>query len=1237
MFEPVEPEIAAAEFAAPAAGASEAAPTSFESPSYPNWAPADTAAPEPSTGPEPELKPETVPELATEPEPEPTPEPEPEPTPESAAPAPTPTEQSYFAPPPSDFGTPITPDAPDLGTVWSLDDGDETPASAAPAWGEPAAETPSVPEVEEQSAPATAFDEPAAFEPIAPAPVAPPSPFAPEARDYYRSEPPIDQPEAAEPEAAQPEAAPREPAAAAVYDTSAFVPEPPRVASPIFPGTPAAQFVPTSVPQLSNPDEAQHPWPPAPEASSAPGDQPPPYLGAPAPTVPAADAPPPPGYEAPAFVPSPSQPADDAPQPGSETLSAIQQLEAELERHQRAQEPPFEPVQPVASEPAVAADALAFAETQSFADALPPVPPEVEPAAEPIDPFGGYTAPAVQQAPQFADTAQQEQPVAVSEPVQPSAPAFAEAIQDAPAEIPAEPSLEGTAFDSLFTASAAGDASPSEPDVTPSPFPGFGPPPSLNDAPLDIPAPGASLPPQQDHGIDAPIFLEPHVDAESAAVSAPPAATEPPALVEPPAPTAPTGEPFAQDFSFAPAVNDLPAPPAAEAPAVPEAPAAPEAPEKAPATPAFDQPPPPPFGFETLVTGDGGVPQGAPQPSTWLTPPSTEGAPSAQEVPPTLASPPIETPVPASAPVSAPWLDAPPPPVAGPVVPTPEQLPAPAGAWAAPSEVEEPIPGLAFPVEQTAEAPPPPTEEEPEGKRPFGEGVDRASAIDPGSALLSTSIAAPIFAAGQPPAVGARQRVFSAELAGIEPTPLDYRVGRAARLFWLWFASNSSLVAVVFGGIIFALGLSLRQAIVATLAGVAISFLPLGLGTLAGKRSGQPTMVVSRATYGILGNIVPAIIALVSRVFWAAALIWILGAGSAGILMGAGIGRAADQQRLTLVFALFGFAIALLISYFGYALIARVQLVISIAATALGAGFVSLTARDINFPVALTRGDGPWILAVSGAVLVFSFVGLVWANSGADLARYQRVGSSGATSMLWATFGAALPSFILIAYGALLAASNPRLASHLASNPLDALGSLLPAWYPIPLLAATALSLVSGAVVAIYSAGFAVQAVGLRVQRPAATLLVGALVLVVAVVLALSAVDLTQLLRDFATTAAVPVAAWAGMFGAEMMIRNRRFESTSLLRRGGVYPDVRVANLVALIVIVVVGLGLTSATVPWLGWEGFLFSAAGVPLTSDLAGTDLGVLVALVLGLLFPLVAGVPAIRRQERAERAAE
>jgi hypothetical protein len=145
-------------------------------------------------------------------------------------------------------------------------------------------------------------------------------------------------------------------------------------------------------------------------------------------------------------------------------------------------------------------------------------------------------------------------------------------------------------------------------------------------------------------------------------------------------------------------------------------------------------------------------------------------------------------------------------------------------------------------------------------------------------------------------------------------------------------------------------------------------------------------------------------------------------------------------------------------------------------------------------------------------------------------------------------------------------------------------------------------------------------------------------IVIVGIVLGLLALVLTfgvtgginELFRDVATTLAVPTAAWAGIFAAETMIRNRRFESQSLLTRGGVYPDVRWANLIGLVLITAVGFALTSATVTWLSWQGYGFALFGVPLDSDLAATDVGVLVALVLGLLTPIASGIPAIRRQE-------
>jgi len=133
-----------------------------------------------------------------------------------------------------------------------------------------------------------------------------------------------------------------------------------------------------------------------------------------------------------------------------------------------------------------------------------------------------------------------------------------------------------------------------------------------------------------------------------------------------------------------------------------------------------------------------------------------------------------------------------------------------------------------------------------------------------------------------------------------------------------------------------------------------------------------------------------------------------------------------------------------------------------------------------------------------------------------------------------------------------------------------------------------------------------------------------------AIALGFTVNNVVMVFRDLATTLAVPVAAWAGIFSAEMILRRRRFDPGSLVARGGIYRDVNWLNLSMLVVASVIGLGFTSATVPGFGWEGYLFTTVGVSLSSPLGATDVGVLVSLALGLLTPLLAGTSAIRRQE-------
>ncbi|MDO9589566.1 MAG: cytosine permease, partial [Microcella sp.] len=167
-------------------------------------------------------------------------------------------------------------------------------------------------------------------------------------------------------------------------------------------------------------------------------------------------------------------------------------------------------------------------------------------------------------------------------------------------------------------------------------------------------------------------------------------------------------------------------------------------------------------------------------------------------------------------------------------------------------------------------------------EQPDDGDVDQAALSEPDSAIAADDLS-------NDDVVAAPDRAARVETTALEPTPAELRTGRSIRLFWMWFAVNSSIVSLALGAVLLGLGMSLRQSILAALIGVAVSFLPLGLGTLASKWSGQPTMVVSRATFGTAGNVIPAVLAALTRLVWAGALLWILGIGVAEVLVGGSV------------------------------------------------------------------------------------------------------------------------------------------------------------------------------------------------------------------------------------------------------------------------------------------------------------------------------------------------------------
>jgi NCS1 family nucleobase:cation symporter-1 len=110
----------------------------------------------------------------------------------------------------------------------------------------------------------------------------------------------------------------------------------------------------------------------------------------------------------------------------------------------------------------------------------------------------------------------------------------------------------------------------------------------------------------------------------------------------------------------------------------------------------------------------------------------------------------------------------------------------------------------------------------------------------------------------------------------------------------------------------------------------------------------------------------------------------------------------------------------------------------------------------------------------------------------------------------------------------------------------------------------------------------------------------------------------------------VPIAAWAGIFLADLLLRRKDYADAELAEASGRYGRFRVGSIVLLVVATVVGWGLVTNTyADWLSWQGYLLGPIGGK-EGAWAFANLGVLAALLIGFVGTLLLGRGAVRAQE-------
>src|SRR5438309_7473683 len=103
------------------------------------------------------------------------------------------------------------------------------------------------------------------------------------------------------------------------------------------------------------------------------------------------------------------------------------------------------------------------------------------------------------------------------------------------------------------------------------------------------------------------------------------------------------------------------------------------------------------------------------------------------------------------------------------------------------------------------------------------------------------------------------ERVATVEPGGVEYIPLRERHGKPIDLFWTWTTPNLEFATVFVGIIAITLfGLNMWESATAIVVGSALGSLTHGVLSSWGPRYGVPMMIMGRAPFGFLGNILPA-------------------------------------------------------------------------------------------------------------------------------------------------------------------------------------------------------------------------------------------------------------------------------------------------------------------------------------------------------------------------------------------
>jgi purine-cytosine permease-like protein len=466
------------------------------------------------------------------------------------------------------------------------------------------------------------------------------------------------------------------------------------------------------------------------------------------------------------------------------------------------------------------------------------------------------------------------------------------------------------------------------------------------------------------------------------------------------------------------------------------------------------------------------------------------------------------------------------------------------------------------------------------------------------------------------------------EMNGTNFIAQNERSGSARSLFWPWAAANVSLLALSYGSFFLGFGISFWQATFAAIIGTVASFFLVGISSLAGKRANAPTMTLSRAAFGVKGNVVPGLLSYLIFVGWETVLVSLATLATETVLTRVGNIEPNISRIL-------GFSIAAGLTIFGgvlgFQVIMRLQKVLTVSTIVLTLGYIALTADQVNWSSVSAIPSGSFQAVIGALIFGITGIGLGWVNCAADYSRYlpRSVSSKGVIG--WTVFGASIVPITLVIYGLLLAGSSKDLSEKIAMDPIGALTTLVPTWYLIPFAAVAILGLIGGAILDLYSSGLALISVGLPVKRHIAASIDAVIMTLGTIYIVWIAGDFFGPFQGFLITLGVPIAVWSAIFVADVIMRKKDYKEEDLFNPKGIYGSWNLRSLLLVAVGSVIGWGfVTNTFASWLSWQGYFLGLIGGK-DGPWAYANIGVILALVIGFCGHIFLSRKLITKQEQ------